>query len=165
MGNDSGPDAAKWSAAATGFELGTDGPSAILVGVDGSPTSLRAAAYAAGMARRERSRLIAVYAKQPSSVPVIDAWTGIAAAAITATRDDVETGLRDTVEQRARALGIDVVLLIRPGEPFRVITDAAAEFHADTIVVGSSTSIGHRIAGSLALRLVRRGRWPVTVVP
>jgi hypothetical protein len=32
---------------APGFESGTDGPSLILVGVDGSRTSLRAAAYAA----------------------------------------------------------------------------------------------------------------------
>lgn len=162
---DPDPAATTWSTTSAGFELGTDGPSAILVGVDGSPTSLRAAAYAAGVARRERSRLIAVYAKQPSGVPVIDAWTGIASAAITATRDDIETTLRDTVEQRARALGVDIVLLIRTGEPLHVLTDAAAEFHADSIVVGSSTSVGHRIAGSLALRLVRRGQWPVTVVP
>jgi hypothetical protein len=33
------------------FELGTDGPKVILVGVDDSVTSLRAAAYAAGLAR------------------------------------------------------------------------------------------------------------------
>jgi nucleotide-binding universal stress UspA family protein len=168
MNNDSGRDeaAATWSAAAsTGFELGTDGPSAILVGVDGSPTSLRAAAYAAGMARRQHSRLIAVYAKQSSTVPGIDAWSGIAAAAISATQDEVETSLRDAVEQRAGAWGVDVVLLIRNGEPFHALTEAATEFHADAIVVGSSTSIGHRIAGSLAVRLVRSGRWPVTVVP
>jgi hypothetical protein len=35
------------------FEFGTDGPSLILVGVDGSRTSLRAAAYAGGLARRQ----------------------------------------------------------------------------------------------------------------
>ena len=43
------------------FELGTDGPTAILAGIDGSTTSLRAGAYAAGLARRQRARLVAVY--------------------------------------------------------------------------------------------------------
>ena len=38
------------------FELGTDGPAAIVVGIDGSTTSLRASAYAAGLARRQRAR-------------------------------------------------------------------------------------------------------------
>ena len=33
-----------------GFEFGTDGPSLILVGIDGSRTSLRAAAHAGGLA-------------------------------------------------------------------------------------------------------------------
>jgi nucleotide-binding universal stress UspA family protein len=34
-----------------------DGPTLILVGVDGSDTSMRAGAYAAGLARRQDSRL------------------------------------------------------------------------------------------------------------
>jgi nucleotide-binding universal stress UspA family protein len=33
------------------------------------------------------------------------------------------------------------------------------------VVVGSSESLGHRVAGSIAVRLVRGARWPVTVVP
>ena len=35
------------------FELGTDGPKVILVGLDDSVTSMRAGAYAAGLARRQ----------------------------------------------------------------------------------------------------------------
>ena len=45
------------------FELGTDGPGAILAGVDGGEPSLRAAAYAAGLARRQRVPLVVVYAR------------------------------------------------------------------------------------------------------
>src|SRR5258708_7894260 len=43
------------------FELGTDGPLSILVGVDGSTTSQRAGWYAAGLARRQAARVTAVY--------------------------------------------------------------------------------------------------------
>ena len=43
------------------FEFGNDGPSVVMVGVDGSETSLRAGAFAAGLARREGSRLVCVY--------------------------------------------------------------------------------------------------------
>ncbi len=57
------------SSPAPDFEFGTDGPSLILVGVDGSRTSLRAAAYAGGLARRQDSRLLAVYVgRKPASV-------------------------------------------------------------------------------------------------
>jgi nucleotide-binding universal stress UspA family protein len=36
---------------------------------------------------------------------------------------------------------------------------------ADAVVVGASEQAGHRVIGSVAVRLVRMGRWPVTVVP
>lgn len=44
-----------------GFEIGTDGPTLALVGVDGSRTSMRARAYAEGLARRQGSRLLVVH--------------------------------------------------------------------------------------------------------
>jgi hypothetical protein len=31
--------------------------------------------------------------------------------------------------------------------------------------VGASRRFGHRFVGSLTVRLVKAGRWPVTVVP
>jgi hypothetical protein len=49
------------------FELGTDGPRAVLVGIDGSPTSLRAADFALGQARRVGAELVCVYVRSPSS--------------------------------------------------------------------------------------------------
>jgi nucleotide-binding universal stress UspA family protein len=45
------------------------------------------------------------------------------------------------------------------------LTRLAEQVRAELLVVGASESAGHRIAGSLAVRLIRAGRWPVTVVP
>jgi nucleotide-binding universal stress UspA family protein len=51
------------------------------------------------------------------------------------------------------------------GDPYTEIKRMADEMRADAMVVGASAKAGHRIIGSLAVRLVRAGRWPVTVVP
>ena len=51
------------------------------------------------------------------------------------------------------------------GDPYQGLVTAADELKADAVVVGASESAGHRIVGSVAVRLVKAGRWPVTVVP
>src|ERR1700745_3441919 len=78
---------------ASGFELGTDGPKVILAGVDDSVTSLRAGAYAAGLARRQGARLVIVYVERPSAM--FGAAAGAGAAAIAAQQEALEeTGAR-----------------------------------------------------------------------
>lgn len=149
-----------------GFELGTDGPGAIVVGVDGSPTSLRAAAYAAGLARRQRTRLIAVYARtSPAVLLSLADHSGMATNAILETQDEIEKQLMTEIDRHVKQWGLDATLVVRRGEPLAVLGQVAKETRADAVIVGSSASVGHRIAGSLAVRLVRCGRWPVTVVP
>ena len=146
----------------TEFELGSDGPSLILVGVDGSRTSWRAAAYAAGLARRQRSRLLAVHVARLS--PNIAVAPGVAAAlgeAASQEADELGTYLRD----RAAEIGVDLEFRSVVGDPWTELTRAASESKADAVIVGASEHAGHRIVGSLATRLVRAGRWPVTVVP
>lgn len=139
-----------------------DGPGTIVVGVDGSDSSLHAAAYAAGLARRQGARLVAVYVRSLSA-PVLP--LAGAATAVIAAQDEVERELRAAVDQRVAPLEVDVRLVVRTGEPYAELLQAAEEFHADAVIVGRSTKILHRIAGSLAVKLVRAGRWPVTVVP
>lgn len=139
-----------------------DGPDVLLVGVDGSDTSLRAAAYAAGMARRQQARLVILYVRPFSAVP------GIEAGAVTSMQeayDAVAAELRKNAEEQAPRLGIDVVVVEREGNPYTEIVRLAGEIQADAVIVGASTKAGHRFVGSLAVHLVRASRWPVTVVP
>jgi nucleotide-binding universal stress UspA family protein len=149
-----------------GFELGTDGPGAIVVGVDGSPTSLRAAAYAAGLARRQRTKLIVVYARtSPTTLFALADHSGLATNAVLQTQDELENQLRTELERQSEIWGVDARLVVRRGDPYTLLAEVAKETRAEAVVVGSSASVGHRITGSLAIRLVKCGRWPVTVVP
>ena len=144
------------------FELGTDGPSLLLVGVDGSRTSMRAAAYAAGLARRQGSRLLVVYVTQLS--PAVGAAPG-AAAAMTEASSQEASELELQMRDGAARIGLDLEFRTVFGDPWTELTRIAKETMADAVIVGASEHAGHKIIGSLATRLVRHGRWPVTVVP
>jgi nucleotide-binding universal stress UspA family protein len=139
-----------------------DGPDVLLVAVDGSDTSLRAGAYAAGMARRQRARLVVLYVRPFSAMAGIGAG---AAASMQEAYDSVAAELRQTAEEQGPRLGIDVLFVERDGNPFAEIVRLAGEIQADAVIVGASTKAGHRFVGSLAVHLVRASRWPVTVVP
>jgi nucleotide-binding universal stress UspA family protein len=142
------------------FELGTDGPQTILVGIDGSDTSLRAGAYAAGLARRQGSHLAIVFVHVPNA-----AFAPEAVLAGRAAQDSTVAELRATIEQQSGRLGLSPTLYEREGNPYTEITRLADELRVDAVVVGASMRAGHRLVGSLATHLVRDARWPVTVVP
>jgi nucleotide-binding universal stress UspA family protein len=134
----------------------------ILVGVDGSPTSLRAAAYAAGLARRQRSRLVAVYVT--GATPPMAGWVPTAHAVAREVSAEVDAELRRLIT-RADELGIVGEYRSVPGDPVTELSRIADDLPADAVLVGASEQAGHRVIGSVAVRLVRLGRWPVTVVP
>ncbi|MET9951839.1 universal stress protein [Streptomyces sp. NPDC006339] len=147
----------------SGFERGTDGPKVIVAGVDGSGSSLRAAAYAAGLARRQNALLALVYVQ-----PVMAAGAALGAPVAGAT-EEIAEGL--VAEIREAAEKVREVWRVRwefhtfRGDAYAGLVSAADELKADAVVVGASESAGHRFVGSVAVRLVKAGRWPVTVVP
>ncbi len=143
-------------------EQSWDGPAVLLVGIDGSDTSLRAGAYAAGMARRQHARLIVLYVRPLRAMAGIGAG---AAISMNEAYDEVAEDLRQQVETQTTRLGIDAEFVERAGNPFHEIVRLADEVRADAVIVGASTKAGHRFVGSLAVHLVRASRWPVTVVP
>ena len=147
------------------FELGNDGPSAILVGLDDSVTALRAAAYTAGLARRQRARVIAVYVSPVAGMALASPVGASVVVAENEAHDEIGKELADRADRMGRELGISVTFVAAYGDPYHEITRVAMETRADAIVVGSSLKAGHRLMGSLAVRLVRAGKWPVTVVP
>jgi nucleotide-binding universal stress UspA family protein len=138
----------------------------ILVGVDDSVTSLRAGAYAAGLARRQGARLVCVYVEQPSA---LYGATAAAGAAVIAEQErafsETAADLKRRIEEGAADRGVRITFVVAAGDPYHELRRVADEVRADAVVVGASTSAGHRLVGSLAVRLVKAGRWPVTVVP
>jgi nucleotide-binding universal stress UspA family protein len=147
------------------FELGTDGPSVILVGVDDSTNSLRAGWYAAGLARRQRARIVAVFVAPLAGFGA----AGPGGAALTVAQDEAFRETARQMDARAQViaaeLGISITFVASRGDPYSEIRRIADEVRADAIVVGASAHAGHRFVGSLAVRLVKAGKWPVTVVP
>jgi nucleotide-binding universal stress UspA family protein len=134
----------------------------ILVGIDGSETSLRAGAYAAGVARRENARLVYLFVH---NTPGLATMAPSAASVVTQTQHDIFDEVRALVQTHASSLGIETTLIERNGNPYKELVRLADDLLVDAVIVGASMQSGHRFIGSLAVHLVRDARWPVTVVP
>ncbi|MEY9969098.1 nucleotide-binding universal stress UspA family protein [Streptacidiphilus sp. MAP12-16] len=146
------------------FELGTDGPSVIVAGVDGSASSMRAAAYAAGLARRQRSLLAVVYIQPVGTMGGADVGVAVAEAGREVAAD-LEQQFQEAVRRTDPDQRVRWEFYTRAGDPYAGIVEHADRLKADAVVIGASEKAGHRILGSVAVRLVKAGRWPVTVVP
>lgn len=133
----------------------------ILVATDFSETSRRAIEVAAAMARDSGAELQVVHV---SELPVYGEFTypmdlvASLAEAARARLDDLILSLRDVIPG---AQG-----LLRSGIASEQILAAAAEVHADLVVVGTHGRRGfaHALIGSVAERIVRTSEIPVLTV-
>jgi nucleotide-binding universal stress UspA family protein len=136
------------------YEVGKDGLAVIVVGVDGTPRALHAAAWASGLARRERARLVFVYV-EPITGPAYWSPFGMACAAEAA--GELVAELRRTIVDYLGAVGVRWELVHHRGEPGHGLEKVAEELRADCIVVGRG--------GGVAKFLISEARRPVVVVP
>ncbi len=142
--------------------------SSIVVGTDGSPTAQQAVEQASALAAANHSRLVIVTAYQPGE----HAGLGV-------DPDEVPADLRYTLSDRAQAeeltqsgraaahaLGVrKVVVQALPGDPADVLLEAARDFEAELIVVGSKglTSHAHFVLGSVAASVAHHAPCDVLV--
>jgi nucleotide-binding universal stress UspA family protein len=87
------------------------------------------------------------------------------AAVMSETFEQIADELEQLMLSRTAETGVAAEFRSVRGDPLAELTKIAAQTHADLVVVGASEHLGHRIVGSLAGRLIRAGKWPVTVVP
>jgi nucleotide-binding universal stress UspA family protein len=94
----------------------------------------------------------------------VPAAAGAEAARLEAD-ERVAEGMRRRADEFSREFGVPIAFMTVRGDPFTELRRIADEIRADAVVVGASAHAGHRLVGSLAVRLVKAARWPVTVVP
>jgi nucleotide-binding universal stress UspA family protein len=117
------------------FELGTDGPKMIVVGLDGSRTSWRAASYANGLARRQHARVTVVHVASPGALATM-AGDGTGVLVMAQAREAAD--LREQVERLAKERGVDTDFLVVHGDPLTELRRVAQQVRADALVVGAS---------------------------
>lgn len=145
-------------------------PRTVLVAVDGSVASLRAARLAVDFAASWHARVRAVaIADHEGAERLLDTGPSSAQPA----RERRQAHLRDALEYVrgfASDAGVDVEAVLRPragAEPYELILREADHCHADLLVVGSRAhrGLGRALLGSQAEHVLEFAQLPVVVVP
>lgn len=135
-------------------EAGKDGLAVIVVGVDGGVRAQHAAAWASGLARRERALLVVVYVEPLGSAAY---WSPIGMATAAEAANAFVAELRQLAVRYLDAAGISWELVHYRGDPAHGLEAVAEDRRADCIVVGRG--------GGVAKSLINDARRPVVVVP
>lgn len=137
----------------------------IIAGVDGSPESLRAAAFAWRMARAADTRCLLVHA-------VPEVWAPGGMEPLVNSHEIFQRLVSEMRQLLDRELGAELPssvrqsLIARPGRPGIVLDEVAREQRAELIVVGARHhgALVRGLGGSTAHQLVRTAAVPVLVV-
>ena len=138
----------------------------ILVGVDRSAPALAALDLAAGLAAAlGASLVVADVLEFVASFPLGPSTTVSSAGEEGAV--ERATALLDDDARSARARGVEVRVIVRPGDPAATLLALADEVEADLLVVGTRGRGGpdELLLGSVARTVADRARQPTLVVP
>jgi nucleotide-binding universal stress UspA family protein len=131
----------------------------ILVPTDFSPDAEQALEHAVALAQQFKARITLLHAIH---LPVTTE------VALTAYFSEMEASAQrdmETYQKRVADAGLTVEALVLVGDPFRQITETAANAGVDLIVMGTHgrTGLQHWMLGSVAERVVRLAPCPVLV--
>ena len=134
----------------------------ILVGIDGSENSKRAAMAAASLAELFKGKMTLVSVVKPGEYSL-----AVEDKAFIENLKEFHNDLVETVMEEVKRTGIEVDTRIELGTPWKELTKLAIEGHYDLIVVGSRGigQVAEFLIGSNSTRVVQHSEVPVLVVP
>lgn len=142
-------------------------PRVIVVGVDGSDSSIDATRVAVDLARARSAKLYVVTVVRPP-----EGWWGIVGSPPTAEAlgDTLSDAQRDVLDRALRAVdlsGIDYETQEEIGEPSSRLIGICENVDADILVVGRRGAglFRRMVVGSVANHVVHEAPCPVLVVP
>ncbi len=142
-------------------------PVRIVVGVDGSEQSIRAARVAAGMARSHGSKLHVVTVVRPP-----EGWWGVVgspppADALSASMERAQRSVLDATLAAIDMEGIDVTVTEEIGDPAAALSAYCEQVGAGLLVVGrrGAGMVERLVLGSVADRLAHHAPCSLMVVP
>jgi nucleotide-binding universal stress UspA family protein len=138
----------------------------ILVGIDGSAPSRRAASFAHDLAQQTGASITLLFVLEPPHVVPIAALDAFAISSARRTPAELEA-VRKLLDAVAADLPkAKVEKDIEFGDAAATLVDQAEKRHADLVVIGArGASAGERwLLGSVTDRVVHHAKCPVTVV-
>lgn len=142
-------------------------PKVVVVGVDGSDRSIRAARIAATLARSGGAQLHMVTVVRPP-----EGWWGVVgspppADALAASMADAQRSVLDLTLSELDVEGLDLVSSEEIGDPATSLVEVCKTVEADVLVVGrrGAGMVERIILGSVADRLAHDAPCPLLIVP
>ena len=138
----------------------------IVVPMDFSDVSERAALYAESVARSLNATLYLVHVQAPAALAPQGFGLG---AAATDARERKYQAARQALDNLARRLAsesLHVITEVRTGETAESIAQASVHYGADLVIMGTHgrTGVAHFLAGSIAERVARIVPCPVLLL-